>query len=231
MPTKRISLAAKLSLEMVCLAMQDVLTAAIEMHRSGQLAAASQLYQRVLAREQENAEALHLLGVLHHQQGNQSRAIELIGRAVAIKPNSHIYHANLAEAYRALGISIGRRAAAVRRLQSGRTIPRLFATWAQRFKVWEERRSGGALKPSARVEAGFRGGPQQPGDCAAGPGAKGEALEHFQRAVDLDAEFRTCPDQSGADASGSGKGGGGITARPGGRSPRPEFGRAAPQPW
>ena len=49
--------------------MQDVLTAAIEMHRSGQLGPASQLYQRVLAREQENAEALHLLGVLHHQQG------------------------------------------------------------------------------------------------------------------------------------------------------------------
>jgi tetratricopeptide (TPR) repeat protein len=83
--------------------MQDVLTAAIEMHRSGQLGAASQLYQRVLAREQGNAEALHLLGVLHHQQGNHTRAIELIGRAVAIKPNSHIYHANLAEAYRALG--------------------------------------------------------------------------------------------------------------------------------
>src|SRR5262249_54043087 len=83
--------------------MQDVLTAAIEMHRSGQLGQASQLYQRVLAREQGNAEALHLLGVLHHQQGNHARAIERIGRAVAIKPNSHVYHANLAEAYRALG--------------------------------------------------------------------------------------------------------------------------------
>jgi tetratricopeptide (TPR) repeat protein len=83
--------------------MQDVLTAAIEMHRSGQLGPASQLYQKVLAREQENSEALHLLGVLHHQQGSHARAVELISRAVALKPNSHIYHANLAEAYRALG--------------------------------------------------------------------------------------------------------------------------------
>src|SRR6516165_4003563 len=83
--------------------MQDVLSAAIEMHRSGQLGPASQLYQRVLAREQENAEALHLFGVLHHQQGNHSRAVELIGRAVALRPNSPIFHANLAEAYRALG--------------------------------------------------------------------------------------------------------------------------------
>ena len=83
--------------------MQDVLTAAIEFHRSGQLGQASQLYQKILASEQENPEALHLLGVLHHQQGQNSRAIELIGRAVALRPNSPIYHANLAEAYRALG--------------------------------------------------------------------------------------------------------------------------------
>ena len=83
--------------------MQDVLTAAIEMHRSGQLGPASQLYQKVLAHEQGNAEALHLLGVLYHQQGQHARAVELISRAVTLRPNSHIYHANLAEAYRALG--------------------------------------------------------------------------------------------------------------------------------
>jgi tetratricopeptide (TPR) repeat protein len=83
--------------------MQNVLTAAIEMHRSGQLGPALQLYQKVLAREQGNAEALHLLGVLYHQQGQHRRAVELIGRAVTSRPNSHIYHANLAEAYRALG--------------------------------------------------------------------------------------------------------------------------------
>ena len=40
--------------------MQDVLTAAIEFHRSGQLGQASQLYQKILAHEQENPEALHL---------------------------------------------------------------------------------------------------------------------------------------------------------------------------
>ena len=83
--------------------MQDALTTAIAMHRAGQLGQASQLYQKILTREQENPEALHLLGVLNHQQGQNTRAIELIGRAVALRPNSHIYHANLAEAYRALG--------------------------------------------------------------------------------------------------------------------------------
>ena len=83
--------------------MQDVLSTAIEMHRAGQLATAVQLYQAVLAVEQENADALHLLGVLNHQQGNHARAVELIGLAVAVRPNAHIFHANLAEAYRAQG--------------------------------------------------------------------------------------------------------------------------------
>jgi tetratricopeptide (TPR) repeat protein len=84
-------------------AMQDILTAAIEMHQSGQLAPAAQLYQKVLAQEQENADALHLLGVLRHQQGDHTKAVELIRRAVALRPSIPAFHANLAEAYRALG--------------------------------------------------------------------------------------------------------------------------------
>jgi tetratricopeptide (TPR) repeat protein len=83
--------------------MQDVLTSAIELHQEGRLGQAAALYQKILAQENENAVALHLLGVLHHQQGNHARAIELIGRAVALRPNVPAFHANLAEAYRATG--------------------------------------------------------------------------------------------------------------------------------
>ena len=82
--------------------MQNVLRTAIE-HQSVQLGLAAQLYQSVVSREPENAEALHLLGVLCHQQGDPSRAVEHIGRAVALRPSANIYHANLAEVYGALG--------------------------------------------------------------------------------------------------------------------------------
>jgi tetratricopeptide (TPR) repeat protein len=83
--------------------MQDVLTAAIEMHQSGQLASADRLYRQVLAHEEDNADALHLLGVLRHQQGDHAKAVELIRRAIALRPSIPAFHANLAEAYRALG--------------------------------------------------------------------------------------------------------------------------------
>jgi tetratricopeptide (TPR) repeat protein len=84
-------------------AIQDVLTAAIEMHQTGQLASADRLYRQVLAREEQNADALHLLGVLRHQQGDQAKAVELICKAIALRPNVAAFHANLAETYRALG--------------------------------------------------------------------------------------------------------------------------------
>jgi tetratricopeptide (TPR) repeat protein len=73
------------------------------MHRTGQLAAAARIYQTMLAREHENADALHLLGVLRHQQGDHAGAVDLIRRAIAVRPSVPAFHANLAEAYRALG--------------------------------------------------------------------------------------------------------------------------------
>lgn len=83
--------------------MQNILATAIEMHQTGQLGPAAQLYQKVLAQEQENADALHLLGVLRHQQGDHAKAVVLIRRAIALRPSVPAFHANLAEAYRALG--------------------------------------------------------------------------------------------------------------------------------
>ena len=53
--------------------MQDVLTTAIELHQGGRLGQAAALYQQVLEQERENAVALHLLGVLYHQQGDHTR--------------------------------------------------------------------------------------------------------------------------------------------------------------
>ncbi len=83
--------------------MQEVLSTAVALHQAGRLGSAAPLYRKVLAGEPENADALHLLGVLYHQQGDHDRAVELMGRAVVLEPNVPAFHANLAEAYRALG--------------------------------------------------------------------------------------------------------------------------------
>jgi tetratricopeptide (TPR) repeat protein len=83
--------------------MPDDLTLALEQHRRGALDQAGRMYREILAVRPDQADALHLLGVVAYQQGDHVRAAEWIGRAIARNPASASYYANLAEVYRALG--------------------------------------------------------------------------------------------------------------------------------
>ena len=171
--------------------MQDVLTAAIEMHRSGRLGPASQLYQKVLAREQGNTEALHLLGVLHHQQGQHTRAVELIGRALALRPNSHIYHANLAEAYRALG-DFERAAGCCRAaLAIWPDYPEALCNLGAALQgLGQHAESVERLRRALELRPDFVVAHNNLGIGLRELGQKDEALEEFRRAVELDPAFR-----------------------------------------
>jgi tetratricopeptide (TPR) repeat protein len=82
--------------------MNDSFRLALEKHQQGFPDQAAQLYLKVLSREPEHADALHLLGVVAHQQGRHAQAIGVIRQAPALKPGVAMYHANLAEAYRTL---------------------------------------------------------------------------------------------------------------------------------
>jgi len=83
--------------------MDTLLSTGIQLHRGGRLEEAARIYQGLLAGNPNQVDALHLLGVLAQQRGNPRQALELIGRAIARKPDVGSFHANLAEAHRALG--------------------------------------------------------------------------------------------------------------------------------
>lgn len=76
---------------------------AVAMHRQGDLAGASALYETVLRHEPDSFDALHLLGVLRTQQGKVRDAVDLIGRALRLFPGSPDAHQNLGDAFRHLG--------------------------------------------------------------------------------------------------------------------------------
>ena len=80
--------------------LQRAMQMAIEHHQGGRLAEAEGVYRQVLAQFPDHTDALHLLGVLAGQTGQADRAIDLIGRAIMIKPAVAQYHGNLGEAYR-----------------------------------------------------------------------------------------------------------------------------------
>ena len=59
--------------------------AGLREHQAGNLADAEALYRQVLLADRDNADALHLLGVLALQAGQAEPALVLINRAIAIK--------------------------------------------------------------------------------------------------------------------------------------------------
>ncbi len=86
---------------------------AVQLHQEGKLAQAEALYRRILDQHPDHAGALHLVGVLAHQQGQDGRAADLIARAIALNPHQATYHSNYGVALRGLG-RLDEAAAAVR---------------------------------------------------------------------------------------------------------------------
>ncbi len=82
---------------------RDEFAGAVQLHQSGQLAAAARLYELFLDRDATHADSLHLLGITHLQLGQPDVAAELISRAVGLCPQAPVFRATLAEAYRATG--------------------------------------------------------------------------------------------------------------------------------
>ena len=84
------------------IAIQAKFREALALHQEGRLAQAQALYQGILASQPDNADALHLLGVVASQSGDYARALELIDRAIAINPRDAAFHCNRGNALKEL---------------------------------------------------------------------------------------------------------------------------------
>lgn len=72
-------------------------------HVAGRLAPAEQLYRDALARDPDNIEALHLLGLVRLQQGEVAAALPLLEQAARRAPGVADYHNRLGAALAAAG--------------------------------------------------------------------------------------------------------------------------------
>jgi tetratricopeptide (TPR) repeat protein len=71
---------------------------AMAQHRAGQLAEAEKMYRQILAVDPNHVDSIHLLGVLAAQAGHRQAAVDLLSRAVALRPEMQEYHSNLGTA-------------------------------------------------------------------------------------------------------------------------------------
>src|SRR5690242_10403368 len=83
--------------------LNELLAAAVRLHRSGQLAAAEQACQTILAAEPNYLDALKLLGIISSQLGKHDVAISVLNRAIALRPGDASIHSNLGSALRVQG--------------------------------------------------------------------------------------------------------------------------------
>ena len=73
---------------------------ALDFHRRGELAEAQKLYEQCLQSQPQNADVLHLLGVIALQTRDIPRAIRLISQALVIAPKMANAFSNLGNAYK-----------------------------------------------------------------------------------------------------------------------------------
>ncbi len=81
----------------------ETMNTAIKHHLAGRLVEAESIYKKVLLDEPDNYVALHLLGVIAHQVRKHDIAVDLITKALTIKPEYADAHYNLGNAYKEMG--------------------------------------------------------------------------------------------------------------------------------
>jgi tetratricopeptide (TPR) repeat protein len=80
-----------------------MLEAAVRLLRAGQLAEAAKAYREILDRDPQHAESLHHLGVIATLLGRLDRAVDLIGKALALNDRNHEAHRNIGLAHHLRG--------------------------------------------------------------------------------------------------------------------------------
>jgi len=72
-----------------------MIQAAIDLYHAGDLEGARTQCQALLESDPDNADALHILGMVHNQNGDWEQAYDCVHRAVGLKPDEGMFHNSL----------------------------------------------------------------------------------------------------------------------------------------
>ncbi|CAO3363850.1 tetratricopeptide repeat protein [Azospirillum palustre] len=86
---------------------QEALAAAVRHHQSGQIAAAARIYRRIIETTPDQADALHLMGLVARRAGQKGAAFHLMARALRIDPSMAEIRLNLGNLLRDHGNAAG----------------------------------------------------------------------------------------------------------------------------
>jgi tetratricopeptide (TPR) repeat protein len=155
-------------------------------HRSGELDQAARLYEAALSENPHRDDALHLLGMIALKKGDLARAMTLVERAVALRPDVADYRTALAEVYRILGLPDR---AVQSHLEAHRLAPQspeiLCNLGALLIDLGQIDAAIGWLREAVRLNPNFAGGHNNLANALRLQGNSAAALEHFRASVRL----------------------------------------------
>ena len=82
---------------------RHAIEAGLRFHRQGDLRQAADIYYNVLELHTDQADALHLLGLISYQSGEADAALRLVGRAIDSDPKNSVFHISRSDILQALG--------------------------------------------------------------------------------------------------------------------------------
>jgi tetratricopeptide (TPR) repeat protein len=149
-----------------------LLTEAIACLEANQLERAQLLAEQAASLDARDADAWHLAGVALARQGQHARAVDALGRAIAINPESAQFHANLGNAQYEQGqysqaVDSYRRAIALDPSIGGVGKQLAHACERQLDLGIAHHRSDGTTRPNPATKAFFAANPNaaMPGTC------------------------------------------------------------------
>ena len=171
------------------LSIADSLKEALANHQQGRFREADRLYSEVLEHQPNNADALHLSGVIAMQTGNPRLAVEKILRAIAFASNADFY-SHLGEAYRQLGdreraVQACRAALLITPKHTG-ALNNLGVALMEHGKTSEAR---DVLAEAVRLNPGFAAAHNNLGNALRILGDRDGAVAAFRRAVEAEPDY------------------------------------------
>jgi protein O-GlcNAc transferase len=149
-------------------------------HQRGQHNLADSCYQKALAIEPNDPDALHYLGLLRHQEGRSAAAADLIGKALSLRPNDAATSNNLGVVLEALS----------RREEAVSAYDRAIAIRPDYAEAWNNRGNAflGLARPSKALESYDRALAAKP-DYPEAHNNRGVALHGLRRFMEAVASF------------------------------------------
>ncbi|WP_028215881.1 tetratricopeptide repeat protein [Paraburkholderia oxyphila] len=166
--------------------MEQVFVRAYAAHRDGRLDDAERGYRATLATDPVHVDALHMLGVLRHQQGQHAEAADLVRRAVELRPDDAALQLNLGNALKALGQLDG----AIERFRNALTLAPTFPL--AHYNLGNAYAATGrhedamyAFGHAVRLQPGDASSHNNLGNALHALGRHAEAAEAFRRALKI----------------------------------------------